>query len=176
MYLHVLFLKLNISSRFKFLRFLEISSSGFKNLELFIWASNAENLTRNPKIRISIIRRTLGVSVRKVDVLVLYRTVTLAGCEDHIKLKNVVRGNVRLMYDMTCGTYGYHCASKGIMFLASCWSLEWHRRINSLRGFGFTDSQGCGNVTLLWLHLSEHVQPSKVSFPSCKASVFEYVW
>jgi len=54
------------------------------------------------------------------DVLVLKRIVVLAGYEHHINLKNVVRGNAELMYDMTCGTYSYHCASKGVMFLASC--------------------------------------------------------
>jgi hypothetical protein len=54
------------------------------------------------------------------NVLVLNRIVVLTGCEHHIKLKNVVRGNTELMYDMICGTYSYHCASKGVMFLASC--------------------------------------------------------
>jgi hypothetical protein len=84
------------------------------------YLSNAENLTSNPKIRNSTARHTLGVSVRKADVLVLCRTVVLADFEYHIKLKNVVRGNAELMYDMTCGTYSYHCGSKGVMFLASC--------------------------------------------------------
>ena len=115
-------LNLNIEDEywsFKFLSSLK-SSSILKDISLLIWVSNAENLTSNPKIRNSTARRTLGVSVRKSDILVLYRTAVLVGCEHHIKLKNVVKGNTELMYDMACGTYIYHCAAKGVMFLASC--------------------------------------------------------